>query len=172
VYGDRRLIYVGLGLLAVGLTLVGLTPKQPVPWYSRAELVKELVVEDGSIGEQVAGQEISVDIPADDNTGWLGIGWILVVMIPVAIGGGILHPAINSLITKRTEAGEIGGMLGISAAFFSGANALAPLIGGAIFQAFGSTSPFILWGLMMGILFFVSVRFVQPGREAGTAGKA
>jgi DHA1 family tetracycline resistance protein-like MFS transporter len=164
-YGDRRLIFAGLGLLAVGLTLVGLTPKQPVPWYSRAELESELTAEIDGGGEQLAGQEISVPIPDDDNNGWFGLVWILAVMIPVAVGGGILHPAINSLITKRTDPGEVGGMLGISAAFFSGANALAPLIGGAVFQAFGSTSPFTLWGLTMGLLFFVAIRFVQPGRE-------
>ncbi len=164
-YGDRRLIYAGLGMLAVGLTFVGLTPKEPVPWYSRAELEAELTAEDGAAGEQLAGQEISVEIPDDGSTGWMGLGWILVVMVPVAIGGGILHPAINSLITKRTEPKEVGGMLGISAAFFSGANALAPLIGGAVFQAFGSTSPFVLWGLTMGVLFFVAVRFVRPEKE-------
>lgn len=165
-YGDRRLIYVGLGLLAVGLTLVGLTPREPVPWYSQAELAAELSAENGAAGEQLAGQEISVEIPNDTNTGWLGIGWILVMMVPVAVGGGILHPAINSLITKRAATGEVGSMLGVSAAFFSGANALAPLIGGALFQAFGSTSPFILWGLTMAVLLFVSLRFIQPGQEA------
>jgi predicted MFS family arabinose efflux permease len=93
-------------------------------------------------------------------------------MIPVAIGGGILHPAINSLITKRTDPAEIGAMLGISAAFFSAANALAPLIGGAVFQALGSTSPFVLWGLLMAILFYVALRFLRPGQEEVVAGTA
>jgi DHA1 family tetracycline resistance protein-like MFS transporter len=171
-YGDRRLIFAGLGLLAVGLTLVGLTPKNPVPWYSRAELEAELTADSNTPSEQLAGQEIAVAIPDDDNTGWLGLGWILVVMIPVAIGGGILHPAINSLITKRTDPREIGAMLGISAAFFSAANALAPLIGGAVFQALGSTSPFVLWGLLMAVLFYVALRFLRPGKEEIVAGTA
>jgi predicted MFS family arabinose efflux permease len=86
-------------------------------------------------------------------------------MVPVAIGGGILHPAINSLITKRSEPGEVGAMLGVSAAFFSAANALAPLIGGAVFQALGSTAPFVLWGALMGILLFAALRYLRPGRE-------
>ena len=162
-YGDRKLIFSGLALLFIGLILVGLTPKEPVPWYSRAELQEELSAEDGA--DQLTGQAIAVEIPDDDETGWLGIGWILVVMIPVAIGGGILHPAINSLITKRSAPNEVGAMLGVSAAFFSGANAIAPLIGGALFQVFGSTSPFIVWGMTMGILLIVALRFVQPGRE-------
>ena len=37
-FGDRRLVYAGLGLLAVGLILLGFTVRQPPPWYSRAEL--------------------------------------------------------------------------------------------------------------------------------------
>lgn len=158
-YGDRRLIIGGLGLLAVGLTLVGLTPKEPVPWYSRAELTAELTP------ENLAGQEIAVSIPEVDGDTWLGLGWILIVMVPVAIGGGILQPAINSLITKRIEPGEVGRMLGISAAFFSAANALAPLIGGAVFQALGSTAPFVMWGLLMALLLFIALRFLQPGKE-------
>jgi DHA1 family tetracycline resistance protein-like MFS transporter len=86
-------------------------------------------------------------------------------MIPAAIGGGILQPSINSLITKRINAGEVGGMLGISASLLSGANAVAPLMGGAVFQAFGATAPFLSGGLLMALLFVFAVRFVRPGRE-------
>ena len=70
-------------------------------------------------------------------------------MVPLAIGGGILQPAINSLITKRVDMLEVGGMLGISAAFLSAANAMAPLIGGVLFQALGPRSPFILGGILV-----------------------
>ena len=40
--GDRRLIYLGLATLAIGLALVAITPHQPVPWYSKAALTQEL----------------------------------------------------------------------------------------------------------------------------------
>jgi MFS transporter, DHA1 family, tetracycline resistance protein len=92
-------------------------------------------------------------------------------MIPIAVGGGVLQPSINSLITKRVDRLEVGGMLGISAAFLSAANAAAPLIGGAIFQAFGSTAPFFLGGLLMALLLYLSIRRLKPGsEEAAPAG--
>jgi MFS family permease len=104
-------------------------------------------------------------LPDEADAGWLGLAWILVAMVPVAIGGGILQPSINSLITKRVRSDEVGGMLGISAAFLSAANALAPLIGGAIFQGIGPVAPFILWGALMAVLLLLALRLVVPGRE-------
>ena len=41
-FGDRWLIIMGLVVLGVGLSLSAFTPTQPVPWYSRSELVEEL----------------------------------------------------------------------------------------------------------------------------------
>ena len=150
-FGDRRLMYGGLALLTVGLLLMAFTPRQPTPNYSQAALQEEL----NSSGRDMTGEippteDISVDLPPDDNNGWLGLIWMLVAMVPLAIGGGILRPAINSLITKRVEHQEVGGMLGISSSFSSAANAIAPLIGGIMFQAIGPRSPFLAGGILMG----------------------
>ena len=164
-YGDRRLIYGGLALLAGGLLLIGLTPHQPVPWYDKGELQAELGRGRELPGENSTTENIAISLPDDEQTGWLGLAWILVAMIPAAIGGGVLHPAINSLITKRVEKTDVGGMLGLSSAFLSGANALAPLIGGAIFDQWGSTAPFMVWAVTIGALFILSLRLIRPGRE-------
>jgi MFS family permease len=164
--GDRRLIYLGLGTLALGLALTSLTPRQPMPGYSRQSLLNELQSSsDFRTHESPTTTDLAVALPPDDNKGWLGLGWILAAMIPASIGGGILQPSINSLITKRVEQGDVGGMLGISSAFLSGANAIAPLIGGAIFQAMGSTAPFLLGGLLMAVLLAASLAWLKPGRE-------
>jgi MFS family permease len=120
-------------------------------------------------GEVPSTEDLSVDLPPDDNNGWLGIMWMLLAMIPLSIGGGILRPAINSLITKRVEHQEVGGMLGISSSFSSAANALAPLIGGIMFQALGPRSPFLAGGIVMGILLLIAVRAIKPGREDNVA---
>ncbi len=164
-FGDRRLIYGGLGLLAVGLFLFGLTPRQPVPWYSEAEIANELSTTHELSGETVATQDISIELPPEEDKGWLGILWIFVIMIPISIGGGILRPAINSLITKRVALAEVGGMLGISTSFSSAANAIAPLVGGLMFQALGPRSPFIAGGLLMGFLLLLAARKIKPGQE-------
>lgn len=164
-FGDRRLIYGGLALLAVGLLLTGLTPRQPVPWYSEAALTAELSVEQTALGETPPVQNIPVDLPDEANRGWLGLLWILVAMVPAGIGGAILQPAINSLITKRVEPDEVGGTLGISAAFLSGANALAPVLWGVVFQVWGASSPYLASAGLLLLLLLLALRYIRPGRE-------
>jgi len=134
-----------------------------MPGYSQAELTAELQVDtEFRAGEHPTTQGLEVDLPPDDNKGWLGLGWILVAMIPASIGGGILQPAVNSLLSKRVPKDEIGGTLGISAAFLSGANAIAPLLMGVLFQFFGSTAPFLFAGLLMAMLLLFAVRMIRP----------
>ena len=165
-FGDRRLVYIGLATLALGLAFTSLTPRQPLPGYSKAALEAELNTSgDFRTHENPTTRNIPVELPADTNNGWLGLAWILAAMVPASIGGGILQPSINSLITKRVERQEVGGMLGISAALLSGANAIAPLIGGAIFYAWGSTAPFLLGGLVLAFLLFAALRMIRPGKE-------
>jgi len=161
-WGDRRLVYAGLALLALGLTATGLTPRQPVPWYSEAAMTEELAA---SGDEAAVTGELPVTLPPDDNLGWGGLVWILVAMIPASIGGGILQPSINSLITKRVLGTEIGGMLGLSTAFLSLANALAPLLAGAAFQGIGAWAPFVLGGVLMAVLLVAALRGLKAGRE-------
>lgn len=169
-YGDRRLIFAGLGLLSIGLTSLAFTPEQPPPWYSRDALAAELSAPEVTTqGEAPSTVDTAVELPSDENTGWLGLLWILAAMVPVAVGGGVLQPTINSLITKRVEPVDIGGMLGISAAFLSAANALAPVMGGAIFEAIGPTALFLIWGGLMGLLLLIALRRLTPGREESVA---
>lgn len=163
--GDRKLIYVGLALLAVGLILIALTPRVAVAWYSEDALRAELSEDSGGTAETVSTESLEVPIPPQEPNGWPGLGWLLLAMIPCAIGGGVLHPSLNSLITKRVEHDEVGGMLGISAALFSAGNALAPVIGGAMFGVFGAGSPFIAGGTLIALLFIAALRAIQPGRE-------
>lgn len=171
--GDRRLIFVGLAALAVGLTAISLTPRQPLPGYSREALAAELGAAGAPRAEEApAAESLSVELPPDGRTGWLGLGWMLAAMVPAAIGGGVLRPTLNSLITKRVEAREVGGVLGISTAFLSAANALAPTLMGALFDVLGSTAPFLAGGLLLAGLFVVAVQRVTPGREQHAAANA
>jgi MFS family permease len=65
------------------------------------------------------------------------------------------------MLTKRVSANERGGILGISAALISGANALAPLMGGILFQV-NSGLPFIVWGAIMAVLFGLAWTLLKP----------
>jgi MFS family permease len=95
--GDRWLVILGVSTLAIGLIGTALTPRVPVPWYEQAKVLDRLAGE----GEmRVSVQNIRVDLPEQSGRGWLGILWLLIASFPAALGGGVLHPAINSLITK------------------------------------------------------------------------
>jgi MFS transporter, DHA1 family, tetracycline resistance protein len=158
-FGDRWLVMMGLIVMGLGLMLTAVTPRQPLPGYSQANLQAELSGETAT-----TTSSIQVSLPQDGNNGWLGIAWLLAAMVPAAIGGGVLQPSINSLITKRVPAVEVGGILGISAAFMSAANAMSPLILGGVFQVFGSTAPFLIGGIILLLLWITAVRAL-PARE-------
>jgi MFS family permease len=157
-FGDKWLIRMGLIVLAAGLLISGLTPRQTVPWYSKSNLQQELSNNRSLPGETPPTQNLKVDLPSENNQGLLGIIWLMTAMIPAAIGGGVLQPAINSMLTRSVDIGEVGGILGISAAMLSGANAFAPVIGGGIFQIMGSSCPFLLGGVLLFVLWILANR--------------
>ncbi len=153
-YGDRWLVMLGLSTLAIGLILTATTPQIPVPWYDKAAITAE-------VSGRAATQTINVALPDEAGKGWLGIIWILVASFPAALGGGVLQPAINSLITKNASKDEIGGILGVSSGFYSAANAVAPLFYGSLFQWFGAPVPFIAGGLLLAVLWLIAMRTVK-----------
>ena len=155
--GDRWLVIMGTSTLALGLIGTALTPAIPVPWYEQARVLESLAGE-GAI--RVSMQSIQVDLPSQASRGWLGIVWLLIASFPAAVGGGVLHPAVNSMITKASAKAEVGSMLGISASFYSAANAIAPLFYGSLFQWFGAPVPFMAGGMILLILWLIAPHVV------------
>jgi DHA1 family tetracycline resistance protein-like MFS transporter len=156
--GDRWLVILGVSALAIGLIGTALTPAIPVPWYDQANVLEGLAGE-GAI--RVSVQSINIQLPSQEMRGWLGIIWLVIASFPAALGGGVLHPAVNSLITKASDKSEVGGMLGISASMYSAANAIAPLFYGSLFQWFGASVPFLAGGVILLILWYIAPRAIQ-----------
>jgi len=152
--GERWLVILGVSTLAIGLLGTALTPRIPVPWYNREKVLQGLAGQNNL----TAIQNIKVTPPPEAGKSWFGIGWLLVASFPAALGGGLLHPAVNSLITKSSAKNEVGGMLGISSGMYSAANAVAPLFYGSLFQWFGAPVPFFVGGLILLILWFLAPR--------------
>ena len=76
--------------------------------------------------------------------GWAltpSVFWLLVVLTPTAIAGGILNTLLSSTLTKAVEPQEIGGILGFSASIESSTRIVAPILGGYLLQALGAWSP-------------------------------
>lgn len=156
-HGDRWIINVGLVTLAAGLIMTALTPSVPPPWYSQATLLGEL--------QRSATSQVNVALPSDANTGWIGFIWLMIAMIPLSIGGSVLSPTINSAITKRINRTEVGGMLGISAALVSAANALAPIALGALYQVIGPAAPFLFGGMILLVFLALASRQIKEAPQ-------
>ncbi len=154
-FGNRRVILMGLVVLGIGLILSAITPAQTVPWYNREALAANLTQSAGQSGPEATG-ELQVDLPAEGNSGWLGLAWIIVAMFPVTMGASVLQPSVNSLVSQQVAAHEVGNVLGVSASFASIGHVLAPLVYGAIFQLAGSTAPFLFGGAVLLLLWGIA----------------
>ena len=75
---------------------------------------------------------------------------LLIILIPIAFGGGVLNTVINSLLSKSVTAEEVGGTLGISAAIESSTRVIAPTLGGLLLDNLGTWAPGIFGALVMG----------------------
>ncbi len=158
-WSDTKLIYLGLAALSLGLALIALTPALPVPWYSSTQVTQEL----HKAGSWMNGAPAPVSLPGSLSPGWFGLAWRLLALVPVTVGGGILRPTLNSLVTKRVEPYEIGAVLGICAGFVSASNAVGPVMGGALFQDVGSSAPFLVWGIGLALLLLLARQLLATG---------
>jgi predicted MFS family arabinose efflux permease len=158
-YGEHRLVQASLGLIALGLLLMAVTPQQPHPFYVE-RIVQNRITELNPSGTEAVIGDIPVELPSDNNRGIGALLLIFVAIVPLSIGSGLIRPSLNSLMTKKVTTEEYGSVLGVSASFVSAANAVAPLLGGLVFQRYGATEPFLIGGILMAVLCLISIRFV------------
>jgi MFS family permease len=159
-YGEGKVVLAALALLAIGLLLTAFTPEQPQPFYVKALVEYDLQHQAPNSTEAILG-DLNVSLPEEANRGFFGVLWIWIVVIPLSIGAGVMRPSLNSLITKRVNKEDYGSILGVSASFGSAANAAAPLLGGYLFQHYGTGMPFLLGAGLMGLLFLLSLLFLR-----------
>lgn len=159
-YGEQRVAQGALALLAIGLLLLSLTPAQPHPFYVRRIVENTLRTQTQTSTEAVLG-DFNVPLPAEGNNGIGGLAWIFVVIVPLAVGAGLIRPSLNSLMTKQVDSSQYGSVLGLSASVVSAANAFAPMVAGLLFQQYGVTAPFLIGGVLMGGLALVSLVWVR-----------
>jgi len=167
-FGDARMATIAIGLLAVGLLLVALTPNQPHPLYFERRAAAELSQLAPSAVEVMVGN-IGISLPDEARRGFGGILWFLAALIPLSIGAGLIRPALNSLLVKRVPDQESGAVLGVSASFVSLADALAPLLGGLLFQSLGASAPFTAGGVLLLGLFLISWKLGAQSRPSVAA---
>ena len=85
------------------------------------------------------------------------IGWaltpnlpvLLVVLLPIALGGGTLNTILNSAITKSVAREEIGGTLGLSTSLEGATRVISPSVGGFLLQNLGAWAPGVVSAALM-----------------------
>ncbi|HTP02409.1 MAG TPA: MFS transporter [Anaerolineales bacterium] len=81
---------------------------------------------------------------------------LLLIMIPTSFAGGLLNTLLSSTLTKAVDPAEVGGILGFSASVESSTRVLAPILGAALLQAFGTWAPGVFGAFIMaGLLVYV-----------------
>lgn len=74
---------------------------------------------------------------------------LLIVMAPLAFGGGVLNTVINSALSKSVYPEEIGGTLGISASIESLTRVIAPALGGLLLTVARPWGPALFTSVIM-----------------------
>ena len=74
---------------------------------------------------------------------------LLVVLIPLALSGGVLNTVIQSAISKSVSREEVGGILGITSSLEAATRVIAPSVGGYLLQQVGRWAPGVFSALLM-----------------------
>ncbi|OGI01547.1 MAG: hypothetical protein A2104_07265 [Candidatus Melainabacteria bacterium GWF2_32_7] len=92
---------------------------------------------------------------------------LLLILIPLSLAGGIYEIIISSLLSKSVEKNKVGEILGISSSIDTLARIIAPVLGGFLFQFFGTSAPGIFAAILtLGILtFIIKVRWVTECKK-------
>lgn len=110
----------------------------------------------------------SVIVMAFGLLGWAlapNVPFLLVMLAPLSVAGGVLNTVINSAITKTVPRQEIGGMLGISSSLEAFTRVIAPTLGAFLLQEIDASAPGIVAAVILGWLatyVWQAVSRVQP----------
>jgi len=77
------------------------------------------------------------------------VGWLLAVMAPLALSGGVLNVVTNSALTKSVYPQEVGGTLGIAASWDSLVRVVSPVAGGFLLDKISLAGPGVLGVLLI-----------------------
>lgn len=96
--------------------------------------------------------------------GFVGtIPLLLVVLVPMALAGGVFGPVLNSSLTKSVSRDEVGGILGLSSSLQSLTQVIAPVLGGFLLGQAGPWALGVLGAVILAWLtWFTARRVLRP----------
>ncbi|MEM7534608.1 MAG: MFS transporter [Chloroflexota bacterium] len=164
-FGERRLVFWGLALFALGFLLTSFTPQQAVPWYSQEAMLSELSQQTGANIAEIDPAQLAL-LPPNENRGYGALIFMILALLPMPVGIGLLQPNISSLVTKRADPRKIGESLGLSSAYMAAGTAIGPITGGVIFDVFGPNTLYLVNGLAAAGLFGLILYRLRPESES------
>jgi len=91
---------------------------------------------------------------------------LLIIMIPLALSGGVLNTVIQSSLSKSVSVDEVGGILGIAASLEAFSRVIAPSVGGLMLENLGRWAPGVFSAiLMVWAVIFAYRRIILPARR-------
>ena len=96
---------------------------------------------------------VCVVVMAFGLLGWAlapSVLFLLVIMAPTAVAGGLLNTILTSTLTKAVEPHEIGGIIGVSTSIESLTRVIAPILGGYLLVAYGAWAPGLFGAILLG----------------------
>jgi MFS transporter, DHA1 family, tetracycline resistance protein len=100
--------------------------------------------------------------------------WFLVVLIlPLAVAGGVSNTIIQSTTTKSVTKQEVGGILGITTSLEAVTRIIAPIAGGYLLQHLGVWAPGIFSAILMAWTIVLAYwRIIRPANREKVAEEA
>jgi DHA1 family tetracycline resistance protein-like MFS transporter len=100
--------------------------------------------------------------------GWAftrNLATLLVLLLPLAVSGGMLNTVIQSALSKSVSREEVGGTLGLASSLEAITRVIAPTLGGFLIQSVGVWAPGVFTALLMvWTVAFAYRRIIHPGR--------
>ena len=96
---------------------------------------------------------VCVVVMAFGLLGWAlapSVLFLLVIMAPTAVAGGLLNTILTSTLTKAVEPQEVGGIIGVSTSIESLTRVIAPILGGYLLVAYGACAPGLFGAILLG----------------------
>ncbi len=95
---------------------------------------------------------------------------LLIVMLPLALSGGVLNTVLQSSISKSVGRDEVGGILGIASSLEALTRVIAPSVGGFLLGSLGRWAPGVFAALLMiWSISFAYRHIILPGRKENLA---
>lgn len=94
------------------------------------------------------------------------VEWLVVAMVVIAYGFSVINPALNSLISLRTDAANQGQMMGVARSATTLARVVGPAWAGVLFAMLGMDWPYYGGTVLMLVVAYLALRSLKDNEAA------